>query len=121
VTTEENELLEAPFTETEIKKAIDDSYAERAPGPDGFSFLFYQKFWHLIKEDLMAMVRGFEKGEINIARLNFAMIILIAKEDEARTLQKFRPISLINCSFKFFLKHLIIGWKCCVIDTLLLA
>jgi hypothetical protein len=43
VTTEENAMLEAPFYEDEIKKAIDDSYAEGAPGPDGFSFLFYQK------------------------------------------------------------------------------
>jgi hypothetical protein len=43
VTTKENAMLEAPFYEDEIKKAIDDSYAEGAPGPDGFSFLFYQK------------------------------------------------------------------------------
>jgi hypothetical protein len=47
----------------------------------------------------MAMVKGFEKGEINISRLNYAMIILIPKEEEARTLKKFRPISPINCSF----------------------
>ena len=44
VTTSENELLEASFTEDEIKAAIFDSYAKGAPGPDGFSFLFYQSF-----------------------------------------------------------------------------
>jgi hypothetical protein len=71
-----------------------------------FSFLFYQKFWPLIKANFMAMVRGFEKGEINIARLNYAMIILLPKEDEARSLKKFRPIILINCSFKKFAKAL---------------
>jgi hypothetical protein len=54
----------------------------------------------------MAMVRGFEKREINIARLNYAMIILLPKEDEARSLKKFRPISLINCNFKNFTKTL---------------
>jgi hypothetical protein len=52
------------------------------------------------------MVKGFEKGEINISRLNYAMIILIPKEEEARSLKKFRPISLINCSFKVFGKAL---------------
>jgi hypothetical protein len=52
----------------------------------------------------MAMVKGFEKGEINISRLNYAMIILIPKEKEARTLKKFRPISPTNCSFKIFVK-----------------
>jgi len=40
----ENELLEAPFTEEEIKNVVFDSYAEGGPGPDGFSFLFYQSF-----------------------------------------------------------------------------
>jgi hypothetical protein len=41
VSPEENEILQASFTEQEIKQAIDSSYAEGAPGPDGFSFLFY--------------------------------------------------------------------------------
>jgi hypothetical protein len=54
----------------------------------------------------MAVVRGFEKGEINLARLNYDWIILIPKEEGANTLKKFRPISLINCSFKIFAKAL---------------
>jgi hypothetical protein len=52
----------------------------------------------------MSLVRGFEKGDTNIARRNYALITLIPKEEEAKTLKKFRPISLINCSFKFFAK-----------------
>lgn len=43
VTREENESLEAPFTEQEIKDVVSSSYAEGAPGPDGIPFLFYQK------------------------------------------------------------------------------
>jgi hypothetical protein len=54
----------------------------------------------------MALVRCFEKGEINITRLNYAMIIMIPKEEEGKTLKKFRLISLINCSFKIFVKAL---------------
>jgi hypothetical protein len=41
-----------------------------------------------------------------MARLKYVMIILIPKEVEARTLKKFKPISLINCSFKVFAKAL---------------
>jgi hypothetical protein len=88
------------------KRAIDGSYSDGALGPDGFSFLFYQKFWETIKGDFMPLVKEFEKGKVNMARLNFAMIILIPKEDESKTLKKFRPISLIKCSFKFFAKTL---------------
>jgi hypothetical protein len=44
VTDKENDLLEKPFSEEEIKAAIFGSYANGAPGPDGLSFLFYQTF-----------------------------------------------------------------------------
>jgi hypothetical protein len=47
---------------------------------------------------------GFEKGEVNLARLNYAIITLIPKEGEAKNLKKFRPISLIYCNFKIFSK-----------------
>jgi hypothetical protein len=54
----------------------------------------------------MDLVRGFEKEEVNVARVNYAMIILLPKEEEAISLRKFRPISLINCSFKIISKTL---------------
>jgi predicted ATPase len=34
--------LDAPFCEEEIKKAIDELHAEKAPGPDGFTGTFYK-------------------------------------------------------------------------------
>jgi hypothetical protein len=64
----------------------------------------------------MAVVKGFKKGEVNLARLNFAKIIHIPKEEGANTLKKFRPISLINCSFKIFAKPSTIDWREYVIN-----
>jgi hypothetical protein len=32
------------------------------------------------------------------------MVTLIPKENDAREMRKFRPISLLNCSFNFFTK-----------------
>jgi hypothetical protein len=54
----------------------------------------------------MTLIRGLEQGTVKVDRLNFAVIILIPKEEEARTLKKYRPISLINYSFKIFSKVL---------------
>jgi hypothetical protein len=66
---------------------------------------FITKFGLLLRKT-MALVRAFDKGDLNIARLNYAMVILIPKEDNANILKKFRPISLINYSFKVFAKAL---------------
>jgi hypothetical protein len=92
------------FSEKEVKDAIFGSYAEGAPGPDGFSFLFYQHFWELIRVDFMAMVRDWNEGNLELFRLNFSLLTLIPKEADAATIQKFRPIALTDCSFKIFSK-----------------
>ena len=107
VTQEENDLLQKNFSEEEIKEAIFESYAHGAPGPDGLSFLFYQTFWGVIKNDFMALVRDFETGKLDLQRLNFALIVLIPKEVDAREMKKFRPISLSNCGIKIFSKAMI--------------
>jgi hypothetical protein len=108
LTLEENELLEEKFSEEEVKKAIFDSYSEGAPGPDGLSFVFYQSFWDMIKQDLMAMLEEFRRGQLDLYRLNFALITIIPKEKDARTMNKYMPISLLNCSYMIFTKVLTI-------------
>ena len=50
----------------------------------------------------MALFRDWFANKLDIYRLNFAMITLIPKEDDARVMKKFRPISLLNCGFKIF-------------------
>ena len=104
VTGDQNALLEADFTEDEVKTAVFGSYAEGAPGPDGFSFLFYQQFWGLIKQDLFSLFVEWNRRNLDLFRLNFSLLTLIPKEPDAVTIQKFRPIALINCSFKIFSK-----------------
>jgi hypothetical protein len=100
----QNEMLNADFTEQEVKDAIFGSYAEGAPGPDGLPFLFYQHFWELVKGDLLLLINDWNKGELDHLRLKFSLLTLIPKEDDAITIQKFRPIALTNCSFKIFSK-----------------
>lgn len=106
VTSEENEMLMAPFSKPEIKSAIFSCYAEGAPGPDGLPFLFYQKLWDLVKKDLVDMFEDFYKGRLDLFRLNCALVTLIPKVGEASNMKQFRPISLLNCSFKIFPRFL---------------
>lgn len=99
-------MLTKPFSEEEIKEAIFSCYPEGAPGPDGLSFLFYQKFWDIIKKDILALFVDFCKGCLDIYRLNFALVTLIPKVNDACNMKQFRPISFLNCSFKMISKLL---------------
>jgi hypothetical protein len=96
VTSSEREELEAPFRIEEVKADVFNSYSEGAPGPDGLSFLFYQKFWDIIKGDLMKLVHDFQGGRLDLFRINFATLTLIPKVEEASEMKNFRPISLLN-------------------------
>ena len=54
----------------------------------------------------MALFDDLHAGNLDIYRLNFAMITLIPKEEDDTDMRKFIPISLLNCIFKVFTKVL---------------
>jgi hypothetical protein len=76
----------------------------KAPGPDGFLAKFYQTFWDTIKMDLLVMFSLLHAGQLELFHLNFDKIILLPKINEADRIQQYRPICLLNVSFKIFTK-----------------
>ncbi|MCH86670.1 cysteine-rich receptor-like protein kinase [Trifolium medium] len=44
--------LTTPFTATEIEEVVMSSDGIMSPGPDGFNFSFFQRFWGLLKVEL---------------------------------------------------------------------
>lgn len=68
--------------------------------------MFSQAFWDVVKDDLVRMFNSWFEGDLDLFGFNFAMITLIPKENDAKTMEKFRPISLLNCCFKIFTKVL---------------
>jgi hypothetical protein len=104
ISVEENECLTKDFTETEIFEAIMQMKKNKAPGPDGFPAEFYQTFWEIIKMDMLDMFVSFQRGELPLFHLNFGTIILLPKKENAIQIQQYRPICLLNVSFKVFTK-----------------
>jgi len=76
----------------------------KAPGPDGFPVEFYQNFWEIIKSDLMEMFVSLQAGRLDLFRINFGEIILLPKINDAERIQQYRPICLLNVSFKILTK-----------------
>lgn len=54
------------------------------------------------------MFEDFHKDRLDLYRHNCALVTLIPKVGEATNIKQFRPISLLNCSFKKFSKILTI-------------
>ena len=96
----DNASLLKPITEEELKETIFGMKEDTAPGFDGFTVTFYKRFWHTIKGDLLEMMNDFFLGQLDIARLNYGVITLVSKVTDAKDVKQFRPICLLNMSFK---------------------
>jgi hypothetical protein len=58
----------------------------------------------VIKEDILALFHEFHKETLDLFSLNFGIITLIPKIENATKIQKYRPICVLNVSFKIFTK-----------------
>jgi hypothetical protein len=111
-------FLESLFSLDKIRRIVFACNPSKAPIPDGMSFQFYQTFWEVIKSDLLSIFIVFYNHELDIAKFNLASICLLPKKEDAITIRNFRPISLINCSFKIITK-LLADRLACMIDSLI--
>ncbi|GJZ26819.1 RNA-directed DNA polymerase, eukaryota [Tanacetum coccineum] len=51
--------LESEVSKEEIKRAVWDCGTDKSPGPDGFTFAFYRRFWKVIEKDVVDVVTYF--------------------------------------------------------------
>ena len=101
-----NEDLTAPVIEWEVKLMLFAMHPEKAPGRDGMTSHFYQKFCDIVKEDLTRMVNQFLFEGTMAQGLNDTNICLILKTTKPNEMTKFRPISLCNVNYKIIYKIL---------------
>ncbi|GKD81449.1 putative RNA-directed DNA polymerase, eukaryota, reverse transcriptase zinc-binding domain protein, partial [Tanacetum coccineum] len=90
----------------EIKSAIWDCGSNKAPGPDGFTFAFVNKYWDLIKMDILEFVNSFFDSCSMPQGVNSSFFTLIPKVSNPIFIKDFRPISLIGIHYKIIAKIL---------------
>ncbi|GJX92049.1 RNA-directed DNA polymerase, eukaryota [Tanacetum coccineum] len=56
---DQNEDLERNVSYDEIKRAVWDRGTNKSPGPDGFTFEFYRRYWNLIDQDIVSTATHF--------------------------------------------------------------
>lgn len=99
-------MLEAEFSEAEIRVAVKDCDSNKALGPDGFNLLCFQKFWKLMEGDVCNFIKEFHMHSKLVKGLNSSFISLIPKKENPVGLGYYRPISLIGSVYKILAKVL---------------
>lgn len=90
----------------EIKVAIFQMGALKAPGPDRHPPGFFQKFWYVLEEPVTEEVLRVFNTSIIPPGWNTSILCLIPKSSDADSLAQFRPISLCNVLTKGIYKVL---------------
>uniref|UniRef100_A0A5B7BN08 Reverse transcriptase domain-containing protein n=1 Tax=Davidia involucrata TaxID=16924 RepID=A0A5B7BN08_DAVIN len=107
VTQTMNTSLLQEFRADEVQYALFQMHPTKAPGPDGMSTLFFQKFWDVVGGDITRMILDFlNKGVGSLESINYTYIALIPKVNSPRKISEFRPISLCNVVYKIISKIL---------------
>ncbi|GJV95839.1 hypothetical protein Tco_1547416 [Tanacetum coccineum] len=90
----------------EIRTAVWNCGDNKSPGPDGYTFEFFKKFWDLLGPELCDAVEYFFIHGRFSKGCNSSFIALIPKVIDAKFVNDFRPISLIGSIYKVVTKIL---------------
>lgn len=104
ISTELNNKLIADYSSKEVFLALKGMGPTKALGPDGFSALFFQKFWHIVGGDVSPYYLEILNHGMSLESLNRTNIILIPKTPNSTSLKNFRPISLCTILYKIIYK-----------------
>ncbi|GJT17786.1 RNA-directed DNA polymerase, eukaryota [Tanacetum coccineum] len=98
--------LENPITREEIRNAVWGCGKNKSPGPDGFTFDFFRKFWNIIGPDFYVAVEWFFDHSSFTRGCNSSFVTLIPKVQDPKFVNDYRPISLIGSLYKVVTKIL---------------
>ena len=101
-----NQFLTKEFTKEEVEEALKQMHPTKAPGPDGMSAIFFQKYWNIGGNDVICMILNVLNSNMSMAKINRTNITLIPKTKNPTKMTEFRPISLCNVVYKIISKVL---------------
>ncbi|XP_076944140.1 uncharacterized protein LOC143614650 [Bidens hawaiensis] len=88
--------LVASFSREEIKAAVFECGSNKAPGPDGFNFLFVKRFWKFLEDDFFNILTTFHDSGFISHGCGSSFITLIPKVKNPLGVKDYRPITLIG-------------------------
>ncbi|GJY31016.1 RNA-directed DNA polymerase, eukaryota [Tanacetum coccineum] len=112
--------LESPISNDEIRTAVWGCGEDKSPGPDGFTFEFFCKYWAVVGPDFSIAVEWFfEHGDFAIG-CSSSFVALIPKVLNPKVVSDYRPISLIGSLYKVVTKILATRLSMVIFDLIFL-
>eukprot|EP00253_Pinus_taeda_P017696 PITA_17696 len=106
-----NTLLLKPISLQEVESAVNLLKAGKAPGPDGFTTIFFQHLWETIKWEVWQVVEESRTLRWMYQGMNATFIALIPKAEDSPSPEKYRPIALCNIIYKIVSKVIALRLK----------
>ncbi|KAA3475053.1 reverse transcriptase [Gossypium australe] len=104
ITQEDNNFLLDPFRKEEIQTVLEGIGPTKAPGADGFPALFFQRYWHIVGQDVTDYCLGILNNVQDFGDFNNTDIVLTPKVPNPTQLVNFRPIRLCSVVYKVVAK-----------------
>jgi hypothetical protein len=101
-----NRKLLLPFSADEVRVALFQMHPSKAPGPDGMTSFFFQKFWHVIGPSVSTAILSVLNSARILRKINLTHISVILKKKNPEHMSDYRPISLFNVIYKIISKVL---------------
>jgi hypothetical protein len=96
----EKNSLEQEISLAELDKSVNEAKLNSVGGMDGIGNQFLKKFWVYFRIPLYNYAKCcFEKGQLT-SSFKSAAIRLIPKKGDCSNIKNWRPISLLNCTYK---------------------
>ncbi|KAF7124017.1 hypothetical protein RHSIM_Rhsim12G0092000 [Rhododendron simsii] len=99
-----NRFVTRPISYNEVKVAVFQMPADRAPGPDGMGASFLQEYWDIVGPSLVDVVRSYCHLGHLLHGTNHSHIVLIPNVQCPMNMGQLRPISLCNSVYKVLFK-----------------
>lgn len=85
----DRQMLERPFSEEEVFRTLQKMSGDKESGPDGFTMLFFQLCWEVVKTDVLALFAQFYQSGQFERSLNATFVALIPKKGGAEDIKDF--------------------------------
>ena len=93
-------IMVRQVTNEEIKSAMFNIGNDKAPGPDGFTSIFFKKAWDIVVNDVCHAVKDFFSNGQILREINHTIIALLPKVSTPSRINDYRPISCCNVIYK---------------------